>query len=118
MTNSTARRLITGSTPGSARQTGQTWVLGAASAYAVEQAQNIFEAVLELAVDLDPDDRLVALQHGAETLRRGGHAAIATPAVARYIPYRATVSHATASSDLPGGEPHAGSARGAAGWRR
>ena len=46
MTNSTARRLITGSTPGSARQTGQTWVFGAASAYAVEHAQNILDAVL------------------------------------------------------------------------
>ena len=46
MTNSTARRLITGSTPGSARQTGQTWVFGAASAYVFEHAQNIFDAVL------------------------------------------------------------------------
>ena len=30
--NSTARRLITGSTPGSAMQTGQTCVFGGASA--------------------------------------------------------------------------------------
>jgi hypothetical protein len=44
-TSSTARRLITGSEPGSARQTGHTWVFGAASAYALEHAQNIFEAV-------------------------------------------------------------------------
>jgi hypothetical protein len=45
ITNSTARRLMTGRTPGSARQTGQTYVFGAASAYAVEQPQNILDAV-------------------------------------------------------------------------
>ena len=36
---------MTGRTPGSARQTGHTWVLGAASAYALEHPQNIFDAV-------------------------------------------------------------------------
>ena len=45
ITSSTARRLMTGSEPGSARQTGHTWVFGAASAYAFEHAQNIFDAV-------------------------------------------------------------------------
>ena len=44
-TCSTARRLMTGSAPGRPRQTGQTCVFGAASSWAVEQAQNIFEAV-------------------------------------------------------------------------
>src|SRR5829696_2084404 len=52
----------------------------------------------QLTVDLDPDDRLVPLQHGTGSLDRGGHAFIATPAVARYIPYSAIVSHATATS--------------------
>ena len=45
ITCSTARRLMTGSAPGSPRQTGQQWLLGAASSYAVEQGQNIFETV-------------------------------------------------------------------------
>ena len=36
---------MTGSAPGRPRQTGQTWLFGAAPSYAVEQAQNIFEAV-------------------------------------------------------------------------
>jgi hypothetical protein len=40
-----AFRLITGSTPGSAMQTGQTWVFGAASAYEALQPQNIFRSV-------------------------------------------------------------------------
>jgi hypothetical protein len=44
-TSSTARRLLTGSAPGRPRQTGQTTLFGAAPSYAVEQAQNIFEAV-------------------------------------------------------------------------
>jgi hypothetical protein len=36
---------MTGSAPGSPRQTGHTWVFGGAPSYAVEQAQNIFDAV-------------------------------------------------------------------------
>ena len=44
-TCSTAFRLITGSAPGSPRQTGQTWLFGGAPSYAVEHGQNIFEAV-------------------------------------------------------------------------
>jgi hypothetical protein len=44
-TSSTARRLITGSAPGSPRQTGQTWLFGRAPSYAVEHEQNIFDAV-------------------------------------------------------------------------
>ena len=44
-TSSTARLLMTGSAPGRPRQTGQTWVFGGAPSYAVEQPQNIFEAV-------------------------------------------------------------------------
>ena len=58
MPNSIARRLITGSTPGMPRQTGQVWVLGGAPKV-VAQPQNIFERVEELRVDLEPDDRLV-----------------------------------------------------------
>jgi len=45
MTYSTARPLMTGSAPGRPRQTGQQWLLGEAPSYAVEQAQNIFDAV-------------------------------------------------------------------------
>src|SRR5215213_4944693 len=40
---------MTGSAPGRPRQTGQTWVFGAAPSYAVEQPQNIFDAVLSWA---------------------------------------------------------------------
>jgi hypothetical protein len=36
---------MVGNAPGSPRQTGQTWVLGSAPSYAVEQPQNIFDAV-------------------------------------------------------------------------
>ena len=36
---------MTGSAPGSPRHTGQTWLFGRAPSYAVEHAQNIFEAV-------------------------------------------------------------------------
>ena len=43
--NSTALRLMTGRTPGSAMQTGQTWVLGASLAYDAPQPQNIFRSV-------------------------------------------------------------------------
>ena len=59
-----------------------------------------------------PMTGLVALEDGARALGRGGHASIATPTVARYIPYRAIDSHATASDDVPGGERARGSARG------
>jgi hypothetical protein len=45
-TCSTARALIVGRAPGRPRQTGQTWVFGGAPSYAVEQPQNIFDAVL------------------------------------------------------------------------
>jgi hypothetical protein len=43
--NSTARLLMTGSVPGMPRQTGQTWLFGAAPAYSAEQPQNILLAV-------------------------------------------------------------------------
>jgi branched-subunit amino acid permease len=45
MTNSTARLLIVGSTPGSPRQTGQQWEFGAAPSMSVEQPQNILLTV-------------------------------------------------------------------------
>ncbi len=45
-TCSTARRLMTGSDPGSPRHTGHVSVLGAAPRTSVEQPQNIFEEVL------------------------------------------------------------------------
>lgn len=44
MALSTAMPLTTGSAPGRARHTGQTWVLGSPP-NTVEQEQNIFEAV-------------------------------------------------------------------------
>jgi hypothetical protein len=45
MVSSTARRLMTGSTPGMPRQIGQTWLFGAAPAYSDEQPQNILLTV-------------------------------------------------------------------------
>src|SRR3954452_3641987 len=43
--SSTARRLMTGRTPGIPRQIGQTWLFGDAPAYSDEQPQNILLAV-------------------------------------------------------------------------
>jgi hypothetical protein len=52
-------------------------------------------------MDLDADDRLVAVEHGGDPLGRGGHRPAtsspcrAIPADARNSPYMATASHAS-----------------------
>ena len=67
---------MTGRAPGRPRQTGQTWLFGAAPSYAVEQAQNIFETVrglrdmthhLELAAKRIRANPSIVLFGGSET---------------------------------------------------
>ena len=107
---------MTGSVPGRPRQTGQTCVLGAAPVVGGGAAAEHLRRGLELAVDLDADDRLVAVEHGGDPLGRRGHRRTtsipwsAIPADARNSPYIATVSHAERDGDVARGAADARSA--------
>ena len=97
---------MTGSAPGRPRQTGQTCVFGGAPVVGGGAAAEHLRRGLELAVDLDADDRLVAVEHGGDPLGRRGHRWttsipwMAIPADARNSPYIATVSHASEMATL------------------
>ena len=101
---STASRFSTGSIPGCARQTGQTLVFGA-SPKRFRQRQNIFVAVAQLHVDLEPDHRLPVVMP-APPVSRGGTGVEADRLLERVADLRAAGSRRTPGRS-PGTRPAA-----------
>ena len=99
ITNSTARRLITGSAPGRPRQTGQTWVLGGGAVVGGGAAAEHLGRGPQLAVDLDADDGLVALRAATRCRRQVAHAPVSHRAAATARPRRRLPSSRPAVAD-------------------